>query len=134
MNIRLRPSSEELRGRFVEKQGHGRLALWTSAAVVALSIVLPAPVWAADGNVEIISPKPNEVVGSDVTVTWTQEKAGRADHVHVFVDRGQMKPVKTGTSTIIKGLSKGTHEITVQAYSSDHEPLDAKASVTVKVE
>lgn len=91
-------------------------------------------VWAADGTVTIVAPKPNDVVGSNVTVTWVQEKAGRADHVHVFVDRGQMKPVKTGTSTVIKGLSKGSHEITVQAYSSDHEPLDAKASVTVKVE
>lgn len=90
--------------------------------------------WAADGSVAILAPKPNEVVGSNVTVTWSQEKAGRADHVHVFVDRGQMKPVRTGTSTVIKGLSKGSHEITVQAYSSDHEPLDAKASVTVRVE
>jgi hypothetical protein len=90
--------------------------------------------WAADGTVTIVAPKPGEVVGSNVTVTWVQEKAGRADHVHVFVDHGQMKPVTTGTSTVIKALSKGSHEITVQAYSSDHEPLDAKASVTVKVE
>jgi hypothetical protein len=91
-------------------------------------------VWAVDGTVTIVSPKPNAVVGGDVTVTWIQEKSGRADHVHVFVDGGQMKPVTTGTSTVMRGLSKGTHEITVQAYSSDHEPLDAKASVTVKVE
>lgn len=89
---------------------------------------------AADGTVALISPKPNTVVGTDVTVTWTQDKSGRADHVHVFVDGGQMKPVKTGASTVVKGLLKGTHEITVQAYSSDHEPLEAKASVTVKVE
>ncbi|MFZ5862651.1 MAG: hypothetical protein ACOYXR_07425 [Nitrospirota bacterium] len=89
---------------------------------------------AADGTVTVVSPKPNAVVGSDVTVTWAQEKVGRADHVHVFVDGGQMKPVTTGASTVVKGLSKGVHEVTVQAYSSDHEPLDAKASVTVKVE
>jgi hypothetical protein len=93
-----------------------------------------AIVRAGDGTVAVVSPKPNAVVGSEVTVTWTQDKAGRADHVHVFVDGGQMKPVTTGSSTVIKGLSKGVHEITVQAYSSDHEPLDAKASVTVKVE
>ncbi len=105
-------------------------AVWGSGMIV-LSVDM---VGAADGTVTILSPKPNAVVGSDVTVTWTQEKAGRADHVHVFVDGGQMKPVITGTSTVMKGLSKGTHEITVQAYSSDHEPLDAKASVTVKVE
>ncbi|MBI3607262.1 MAG: hypothetical protein HY207_04770 [Nitrospirae bacterium] len=90
--------------------------------------------WAADGAVTILAPKPNEIVKGDVTVTWSQEKAGRADHVHVFIDRGGMKPVKTGTSIVLKGLTKGTHEITVQAYSSEHEPLDAKASVTVKVE
>jgi hypothetical protein len=106
------------------------VALWGAG----LTVLLPTIVWAADGTVAIVSPKPNDMVGSDVTVTWVQEKAGRADHVHVFVDRGQMRPVKTGTSTVIKGLSKGMHEITVQAYSSDHEPLDAKASVTVKVE
>ena len=112
--------------------GHRTLAALVGAAGL---FVIPMDVtWAADGSVAIVSPKPNAVVGSDVTVTWTQEKAGRADHVHVFVDRGQMKPVKTGASTVIKGLSKGVHEITVQAYSSDHEPLDAKASVTVKVE
>lgn len=104
--------------------------VWSGGVIVASGPI----VWAAAGTVAIVSPKPNGVVGSDVTVTWIQEKAGRADHVHVFVDRGQMKPVKTGTSTVIKGLSKGTHEITVQAYSSEHEPLDAKASVTVKVE
>lgn len=108
--------------------------VWAAVVWAAGLFVLLGFAWAADGSVAIVSPKPSEVVGSDVTVTWTQEKAGRADHVHVFVDRGQMKPVKTGTSTVIKGLSKGTHEITVQAYSSDHEPLDAKASVTVKVE
>lgn len=111
-------------------------------AVLAVGVTTTIAPWApwegtaraADGTVAIVSPKPNEVVGTDVTVTWIQEKAGRADHVHVFVDRGQMKPVKTGSSTVIRGLSKGVHEITVQAYSSDHEPLDAKASVTVKVE
>jgi hypothetical protein len=112
----------------------GRCALATVVWAAGLSVFSMDVTWAADGSVAIVSPKPNELVGSDVTVTWTQEKSGRADHVHVFVDRGQMKPVKTGTSTVIKGLSKGTHEITVQAYSSDHEPLDAKASVTVRVE
>src|SRR5574341_829145 len=107
-----------------------------AAVVWSGGLIAPSTdvVWAADGTVTIVSPKPSAAVGSDVTVTWTQEKAGRADHVHVFVDGGQMKPVTTGTSTVMKGLSKGTHEITVQAYSSDHEPLDAKASVTVKVE
>ena len=89
---------------------------------------------AADGAMTIIAPKPNEIVRGDVTVTWNQEKAGRADHVHVFIDGGTMKPVKTGTSIVLKGLARGSHEITVQAYSSEHEPLDAKASVTVKVE
>lgn len=106
------------------------LLVWSGG----LSIWSGDVVWAADGTVSIVAPRVNEVVGSNVTVTWLQEKAGRADHVHVFVDSGRMKPVKTGTSTVIKGLSKGTHEITVQAYSSEHEPLDAKASVTVKVE
>ncbi len=91
-------------------------------------------VWAADGAVTIISPKPNATVAGDVTVTWSQQKAGKADHVHVFVDRGGMKPVRTGTSIVLRGLAKGTHEITVQAYSVEHEPLDAKASVTVTVE
>ncbi len=106
-----------------------------AAALVAASMLSTGTIArAADGTVTLVSPKPNEVVGADVTVTWTQEKSGRADHVHVFVDGGQMKPVKTGASTVVKGLSKGVHEITVQAYSSDHEPLDAKASVTVKVE
>lgn len=91
-------------------------------------------VWAADGAVTIISPKANATVAGDVTVTWSQQKAGKADHVHVFVDRGGMKPVRTGTSIVLRGLAKGTHEITVQAYSVEHEPLDAKASVTVTVE
>jgi hypothetical protein len=104
-------------------------------AVGAISLVAAIGIaGAADSTVTLVSPKPNEVVGADVTVTWIQEKSGRADHVHVFVDRAQMKPVTTGRSTVLKGLSKGVHEITVQAYSSDHEPLDAKASVTVKVE
>ena len=99
-----------------------------------LFVVAGGWAWAADGTVAITAPKPNEIVRGDVTVTWNQEKAGRADHVHVFIDGGAMKPVKTGTSIVLKGLTKGVHEITVQAYSSEHEPLDAKASVTVKVE
>lgn len=99
-----------------------------------LFVVAGGWAWAADGAVTMIAPKPNEIVKGDVTVTWSQEKAGRADHVHVFIDGGTMKPVKTGTSIVLKGLTKGVHEITVQAYSSEHEPLDAKASVTVKVE
>jgi len=96
--------------------------------------LLGGPASAADGSVAILSPTPHAVMSGDVTVTWNQDKAGKADHVHVFVDRGMMRPVKSGTSTVLKGLSKGVHEITVQAYSSDHEPLGAKASVTVKVE
>ena len=105
------------------------------AVVVAGAVVFAAGwVWAADGAVTILSPKPNATVAGDVTVTWSQEKSGRADHVHVFVDRAGMKPVRTGSSIVLKGLVKGTHEITVQAYSVEHEPLDAKASVTVKVE
>ncbi|HET8759981.1 MAG TPA: hypothetical protein VFN94_02875 [Nitrospiria bacterium] len=111
-----------------------RIGLVALVATVVSTFTTVGITRGADGRVAVVSPKPNEVVGTDVTVTWTQEKSGRADHVHVFVDRGHMKPVITGTSTVIKGLSKGVHEITVQAYSSDHEPLDAKASVTVKVE
>jgi len=90
--------------------------------------------WAEDGSVTIVTPRANETVTGDVTVTWKQERKGKADHVHVFVDRGNMKPVVNGTSLVLRGLSKGTHTITVQAYSRDHEPLDASASVVVKVE
>lgn len=106
----------------------------TMCVGIMMALAVPASGWAADGTVVIVSPKANETVKSDVTVSWNQQKEGKADHVHVFVDRANMKPVKTGTSTILKGLSPGVHEITVQAYSSDHEPLDAQASVTVKVE
>jgi len=97
-------------------------------------VLAAAAAWADDGTISILAPRQNETVGSDVTLTWRQEKAGHADHVHVFVDGGSMKPVTSGSSIVLKGLSQGTHEITVQAYSSDHEPLDAKASVTVKVQ
>jgi len=122
--------SERSRARF-------KAAAWLGRAKVLVGIMFVVAggwAWAGDGAVTIIAPKPNEIVRGDVTVTWNQEKAGRADHVHVFIDRGSMKPVKTGMSIVLRGLTKGTHEITVQAYSSEHEPLDAKASVTVKVE
>lgn len=133
MNIPDRGSSDQLKCGPTGGCVNRRRSIWR--LVLVLGVVLSAPsVWAADGSVTIVSPRPNETVGSDVTVTWKQERAGKADHVHVFVDRGNMKPVKNGTSIVLRGLSKGTHDITVQAYSRDHEPLDASASVTVKVE
>lgn len=130
MNIPGEISSERSRVRLKAAAWLGRVKVLAGI----MFVVAGGWAWAADGAVTILAPKPNEIVKGDVTVTWNQEKAGRADHVHVFIDRGGMKPVKTGTSIVLKGLTKGTHEITVQAYSSEHEPLDAKASVTVKVE
>ncbi|MEO5658051.1 MAG: Ig-like domain-containing protein [Nitrospiria bacterium] len=129
MNNRVRWSSDG-----ANRVARGVPGLSGAGGVLIVLLLISVPGWGSDGVVSIVSPKSGQTVTNDVTVTWTQEKAGSADHVHVFVDGAGMKPVKTGTSTIVRGLANGMHEITVQAYSREHEPLEAKASVTVKVE
>jgi hypothetical protein len=51
-------------------------------------------------------------------------------HVHVFVDDEYQK----GFSGALKGLSKGTHEITVKAATKNHNLAPAMDTITVEVE
>jgi uncharacterized protein YjdB len=51
-------------------------------------------------------------------------------HVHVYVDDEYQK----GFSGTLKGLSKGTHQITVKGATKDHDTVAASHTITVEVE
>ncbi len=99
------------------------------------SFWIPGALADRDGVLTIESPQSNEVIrGSDVVVKWKLVKEGKVDHVHVYLNGELYKPVKSGNSLVIKDLEKGINEITVQATNSDHDLLDIKATVKIKVE
>ncbi|MCC2643143.1 MAG: uncharacterized protein K0S45_3556 [Nitrospira sp.] len=84
-----------------------------------------------DGSkIAITSPKNGEKVGDTFELKYELVKGSKAEHGHVYLDG---KPQKKFPGTF-KGLSKGTHEIKVQAATHDHDHLSASDSITVEVQ
>ena len=103
--------------------------LATVAACAALSIG-PAFADVDDGSkVTIISPKDGDKVGDAFELKYELVKGSQAQHGHVYLD-GEPQKKFPGT---FKGLSKGKHEIKIQAATHDHDHLAATDTITVEV-
>jgi hypothetical protein len=98
-------------------------------------LVISTAVWAADPSVKIESPKDGATVkGSTLSVKFKFVKGGDADHVHLIVDGQFIQPIKGANTVEARDLAPGMHEITIQASKADHELIDVKDTVKIKVE
>ena len=99
-----------------------------------------APVFAEDKSgappikngpkVVITSPKDGEKVSDSFDLKYELTKGPQQTHVHVYVDDLYQK----GFSGTLKGLSRGTHQITVKGATKDHDVVAASHTITVEVE
>lgn len=108
--------------------------LLSGLAMVAVSMIASInPVFAEvdDGSkITITSPKNGDKVGDTFELKYELVKGSKAAHGHVYLD-GEPQKKFPGT---FKGLSKGTHEIKVQAATHDHDHLSASDAITVEVQ
>jgi hypothetical protein len=86
----------------------------------------------ADGSrLTIVSPMQGEVIkGDSVKVRYKLSKGTEATHIHCYVDGEYQK----GFKGMVKGLTRGSHEIRLVAASHNHDALGAEAVVTIEVE
>jgi hypothetical protein len=99
-----------------------------------------APVFAGDNpdkapiedgsKVMITSPKDGDKVSDSFELKYDLTKGSQATHVHAYVDDEYQK----GFKGELKGLSKGTHKVTVKGATKDHDLVTAAHSVTVDVQ
>jgi hypothetical protein len=95
-----------------------------------------APVIAADKPMEdgskimITSPKDKDKVSDSFELKYELTKGSQATHAHVFVDNEYQK----GFQGTFKGLSRGTHQITVTGATKDHALVAASQTITVEVQ
>lgn len=108
--------------------------LLSGLSVFALSFAVSAVPALADvddgSTITITSPKNGDKVGDTFDLKYELVKGSKAAHGHVYLD-GEPQKKFPGT---FKGLSKGTHEIKVQAATHDHDHLAAADSITVEVQ
>ncbi len=79
----------------------------------------------------IVSPKQGAVIkGDSVEVRYKLSKGTKATHIHCYVDGEYQK----GFKGVVRGLSRGVHEIKLVAASHDHDALDIEAVVMIEVE
>ncbi|NWF71764.1 MAG: hypothetical protein HXY51_01795 [Nitrospirae bacterium] len=115
--------------------------IWLMALGIALVGCLSgAPVFAEDKpgappvkdgpKVVITSPKDGDKVSDSFDLKYELSKGSHPTHVHVYVDDQYQK----GFSGTLKGLSKGTHQITVKGATKDHDVTAASHTITVEVE
>ena len=81
-------------------------------------------------KVMITSPKDGDKVSDSFDLKYEMSKGSHPTHVHVYVDDEYQK----GFSGTLKGLSKGTHQITVKGATKDHNVVAASHTITVEVE
>ena len=90
--------------------------------------------WTADDHdsrLTIVSPTQGTVIkGDSVQVRYKLAKGTEATHIHCYVDGEYQK----GFKGVIKGLTRGPHEIKLVAASHDHDALGVEAAVTIEVE
>jgi hypothetical protein len=101
-----------------------------------LGLGLDGSAWAAEAaeaqaRIKILSPAPGAIIkGDSVEVRYELAKGVDATHIHCYVDGEYQR----GFSGVVKGLTRGTHEIKVVAASHDHQATAAEARVTIEVE
>jgi hypothetical protein len=95
-----------------------------------------APVFAADKPIEdgskimITSPKNGDKVSDSFELKYELTKGSQAVHAHVYVDNEYQK----GFQGTFKGLSRGTHQITVTGATKDHALVAASQTITIEVQ
>ncbi len=85
-----------------------------------------------DGSrITIVSPAQGSVIkGDSVEVRYKLSRGTEATHIHCYVDGEYQK----GFKGVVKGLTRGSHEIKLVAAGHDHDALNAEATVTIEVE
>ncbi len=105
-----------------------------SVLVGLLSLGASVSGWTADAGgsrLTIVSPTQGAVIkGDSVEVRYRLSKGVHATHIHCYVDGEYQK----GFKGVVKGLTRGSHEIKLVAASHDHDALGAEAVVTIEVE
>ncbi|CUS32512.1 hypothetical protein [Candidatus Nitrospira nitrificans] len=105
-----------------------------SVLIGLLSLVAVTTGWTADDDgsrLTIVSPAQGAVIkGDSVEVRYKLSKGTEATHIHCYVDGEYQK----GFKGMVKGLTRGSHEIKLVAASHDHDALGVEAVVTVEVE
>jgi len=87
----------------------------------------PAKAPVEDGSkLMITSPKDGDKVSDTFELKYDLTKGSQATHVHAYVDDQYQK----GFSGTLKGLSKGTHKVTVTGATKEHDPVLATHSIT----
>lgn len=91
---------------------------------------------AAEGaRVEIISPKPGQIISGDkVPLSFKLTKGKRGDHVHAYID-GELMGMFMSSDGTLNGISPGRHVLELRVVAEDHQTeLDAsdKTSFTIK--
>jgi hypothetical protein len=96
-----------------------------------------APVFAADkppiedgSKIMITSPKAGDKVSDSFDLKYELTKGSQAAHAHVYLDNQYQK----GFTGVFKGLSRGTHQITVTGATKDHDLVAATHTITVDVQ
>ena len=95
-----------------------------------------APVFAADKPVEngskiiITSPKDGDKVSDSFDLKYEFTNGSQAVHAHVFLDNEYQR----GFTGAFKGLSRGTHQITVRGATEGHDLNAASQTITIEVE
>lgn len=111
-----------------------RIVVAVSVLVGLLSLGPGTIGWTADnksGRITIVSPAQGAVIkGDSVEVRYKLSKDTDATHIHCYVD-GEYQRAFAG---VVKGLTRGTHEIKLVAASHNHDVLGAEAVVTIEVE
>jgi hypothetical protein len=104
--------------------------------VVLAGCLNGAPVFAADKPIEdgskimITSPKNGDKVNDSFELKYELTKGSQAAHAHVYVDNEYQK----GFQGTFKGLSRGTHQITVTGATKDHALVAASQTITIEVQ
>jgi hypothetical protein len=106
------------------------LAGWLCGASVFAEDKPAAPPAKHAPKVVITSPKDGDRVSDSFELKYELTKGSHPTHVHVYVDDEYQK----GFSGTLKGLSKGTHQITVKGATKDHNVVAASHTITVEVE
>ncbi|MGC4098242.1 MAG: hypothetical protein QM706_14100 [Nitrospira sp.] len=90
--------------------------------------------WTAEDNhsrLTIVSPTQGALIkGDSVEVRYKLSDGTKATHIHCYVD-GEYQRAFSG---VVRGLTRGTHEIKLVAANHNHDGTGAKAVVTIEVE
>ena len=106
------------------------LACYLSGASIFAAEPLQMPQAVDGAEIVITSPKDGDKVSDSFALKYELTKGSQVTHVHVYVDDEYQR----GFSGTLKGLSKGTHQITVKAATKDHDIAPAVHTITVEVE